>query len=34
MTLTFAAVLANADIDWYDEREFGMGDRFEGDVLQ
>ena len=23
----------NADIDWYDEREFGVGDRFEGDVL-
>ena len=23
----------NADTDWYDEREFGMGDRFEGDVL-
>jgi len=23
----------NADIGWYDGREFGLGDRFEGEVL-
>lgn len=23
----------DADIDWYDERETGLGDRFEGQVL-
>lgn len=23
-----------ADIGWYDEREIGLGDRFEGEVLQ
>jgi len=22
-----------ADVDWYDERELGLGDRFEGQVL-